>query len=476
MKQNGKSLPEILREQSSNPVFLDSFSAIQISSDGMKCMLNLPEGTRIPDLKTLLTMLSERGVNSGIDKHALVRLTRKGVEQSNTVIARGIPAKQGEAAEILLCYRQPEEWSTEQEESTSRPQYQYVKKNELLAVKLRATAGTAGCDVYGLPVEAISGDNIQFTPGKNVQQRFYPDKIEYSALCDGLIIPGENRVDIESLFIVDSDVNEETGAIEFPGNILIKGSVTEGASIACKGSLTIEGNVVGASVEAGGDLIVKGKVIRQSSLVSGGKIQIYQARKSSLSARESIEIVEAMVECHARARGQINVVTTTGYIAGGQLMTQSGVDTPVLGSPRIKETRVVVTQADTDSHDQTQQAIQRIDKELEQVSEQIRDLRRGNALDNDGQGVTWKLKALERELFKLNQQRREFERRRDAGVGRTTHTMRSPRIIVRRALYPVVKLQSDKTTFVLDHALNRVEIFPNHETGEWQVTSLDQGR
>ncbi|MHB8124338.1 MAG: FapA family protein [Desulfitobacteriaceae bacterium] len=143
-----------------------------------------------------------------------------------------------------------------------------VKEGAVLARKMPYIPGVPGKDVLGRDLPVTAAKDFQFRLKKNV--RLSDDGLEVLAACDGQPIRiDETTYMVENIFVLDQDVDLETGSIEFPGDVYIKGNVQDGLHIYAGGKVEILGAVSRAEIRA-----EKGMKVKQNVL--GGKLIVGQ--------------------------------------------------------------------------------------------------------------------------------------------------------------------------------------------------------
>lgn len=143
-----------------------------------------------------------------------------------------------------------------------------VKKGELIGERTPPVYGRDGVNIYGKPIKAPRVKDPVFVPGKNVEIDNQGLKI-YS-LIDGKPCVRGQIVNVFSLHEVIGDVDIKSGNIDFSGDVVIKGNVTEGMKIKSGHNITIKGSVSGASLEACGEVFIE-KWAFNSTIISGNK-------------------------------------------------------------------------------------------------------------------------------------------------------------------------------------------------------------
>ena len=161
-----------------------------------------------------------------------------------------------------------------------------VQEGDVLARKIPGKPGIPGKDVFGKELPAAPYKDIQFHLKKNVV--LSPDGLEVLASCAGQPVRLDERTyTVENVYVLQKDVDLETGSIEFPGDVFINGNVQDGLRVHAGGKIEIKGSVSHAEIRAekgavihqnliGGETIVGEKYVFHSELLRG--ISEFQVR------------------------------------------------------------------------------------------------------------------------------------------------------------------------------------------------------
>ncbi len=464
-----------------------SVKPMKVSKDGMRVTLN---PSRFKDIRLSLSsftkMLNNNNIVFGIDKQALADVVENGFrDEKELIIAQGALPESGKDAEIVYCFRREQLQTGElpiadfhEKGKIQLRDCKMAKKNEVLAVKLRATEGKPGKNVFGEEIPAQPGQDADLEAGKNIQTRFYPDKIEYSALCEGIVQIHDDRLEVNSLCIIDHDVDLSTGNVEFVGSLLILGNVLKGFSVKSQGSIKVQGNIDGGSLRADGDVIVKGSISGSSDVRAGGKIKAQFVEHSRLEAMDDILVDDGIVHSEALTSGFIIVDNNRGTIAGGKFKARKGVTAKVIGSAMATPTDIAIGKEFIENKQS-----QRIQSELHALEQEINRLQntlkpfigKDPTLGSIQPEKRWVLKNLANRLKELKSKRRQIQAKlatydRIIKTGAFSHAQ----IRVKNVAHKGVKIQIGSSLMTLDQELNHVAIMKNPGSQDISVVDLDQ--
>ncbi len=125
-----------------------------------------PSGTGKPvTVEDIEKSLSEMGIVFGIDKEIISATVREvketGKTRKNIIIAKGNPPEKGKKAIIEL--------KTGRDALNKDPKASVmVKPGQVVAVKIPATPGNPGKDIFGEELPPIPGEDVEYLPGENV--------------------------------------------------------------------------------------------------------------------------------------------------------------------------------------------------------------------------------------------------------------------------------------------------------------------
>jgi uncharacterized protein (DUF342 family) len=203
-------------------------------------------------------------------------------------------------------------------------------------------AGIRGTDVFGAPVASADGIPVRIEPGEGVAVA--DDTAVLVATCDGHVHVREQKICVDKVLIIDSDIDFHTGNIEFNGDIMIRGDVRSGFSIRAQGSVCIHGVVEDAIVKSGENIVVHGGFIGQGQgrIESGLDIVLAYVRNQTVIAKRNILISGESIDANLIAGDSIRVETRKGGIIGGRALARNAVMAYNLGNSSEVPTSICV--------------------------------------------------------------------------------------------------------------------------------------
>ncbi|MBU1232900.1 MAG: FapA family protein [Proteobacteria bacterium] len=173
-----------------------------------------------------------------------------------------------------------------------------VKKGQLIATRIPATAGTPGINVLGKEVPQQKGKDIAVIVSDDAE--YDEESGEIRALRSGILsMVNENSIKVCAKQIISGDIDFSTGNIESKDAVEISGSLLPGFEVRTHGDLLIGGSVRSAFIHCRGNLVIKEGIIgdhgeirvrgdadfnfiEQGRIKSGGRVII---RKQSYYSR-----------------------------------------------------------------------------------------------------------------------------------------------------------------------------------------------
>ena len=333
-------------------------SPVWVAADEMEaCFLrvHLIAGSVIPSARHLRELLESLCINTGIDPESLDAFAPAQKQRDAAplfVLARGKAEVQprnprptfvmGEAAGAGASRQ---DGSVDYKE---RGQFPSVQLNDLLAECETAAPGEPGETVRGaeipvaspVAVELVAGDNTRAETEDGVQRIFAAAEggvtVEMAEERD----EGGNRIirhtiAVRSELEIPSDVDYETGHVDFSGNVVVAGSVKSGFRVTASGNLVIKGSLeAGAEVSAGGSLTVEQGIIGRETVVKvEGGLTVKYVQDARVEVAGDITVDSYLHGAFVVAGGQVLVEGAGGGgIIGGEVWALRGIRSLNVGS------------------------------------------------------------------------------------------------------------------------------------------------
>lgn len=336
---NGMSKEDTAKVSSYVGYPINEYMRITISEDKMKAIARFYPPSNDGQRETIDEMkndLSMAGVVFGIQEKLFAFQTKTPLYCTDFIVAKGNPVREGKNAEIEYFFNTDRRIRPKRNEDGTVNFHQlnnigHIKQGDVLAELHPADVGDSGKNVLGMEVKPRPVNQKVLKFGNNIE--ITEDKLKIISKVNGHAILEEDRVFVDNIYEVTGDVDNNTGDIDYEGNIIIRGNVRTGFKIKASGDVEVFGTVEGADIESGGRVILhrgmqgmtKGKIIAKGDVVSKF---IESARVFSEGAIESEEIIQSQIS----AKSEIHVNGQRGQIIGGYIRSTAGVTAKNIGS------------------------------------------------------------------------------------------------------------------------------------------------
>ncbi len=312
--------------------------AVRISDDYYKVYVSIEfygDGSSIKS-DDIIKILKDKNIIFGLKYNIIEAICNNATTVFNELIAEGIPHENGQDARIDFMMSK---------EHRAKPQIlddgrvdfknmgfvETVKIGDVLAVKTPATLGKSGTTVTGKIIRAKDGKEVVFKLGKNI--KLSPDNLKAVAEVDGTIVFDNDKISVIQMLEIKNDVGVETGNINFHGQVVVHGNVTNGYSIECEGDLVINGVVEGATIKSNGNIVISRGIQGhdEADVYCGGQLTSNFINSATVQCRGDIE-TGAIMNSIVKSDGKIIVKGKKGLIVGGEITCKSDIEANVVGS------------------------------------------------------------------------------------------------------------------------------------------------
>ncbi len=252
----------------------------------------------------ILNELKKKNITHGIMNEAIVKALETPPGEGEPVeIARGTPPQPSKDASVEYYFKQEfqtapsinPEGNVNYREILKIP---YVEMGDILLKKSPAVEGKAGT--------TVTGKTLKLKPPKdyvihtNKTTRLDQTGLIVKAAANGYPVVEEKgktfTVKVSSSFTHQDNVDLSTGNLRFQGDIIIKGSISEGMSVMAGGNVEISGDVNSAAVQSGGHIIAFNSVIASTLRAGGAEALLTEFSPVIDSLIKNISNLKAMVE------------------------------------------------------------------------------------------------------------------------------------------------------------------------------------
>lgn len=302
----------------------------------------------------LISFLKEEGVKIGILEGTL----KEGIPSGKKfVVAKGIEPVPGEDSKFR--YYQLGNKTPKVKEDGNSDYYELdlidnVKEGEWLGEKSIPKNGVVGFTVFGNEIPTRMGRDVKlkYDP-KTVESSIEEDKEVLRAKIDGAVAIKHGRICVEKHLNIGSDVDFETGNIEFDGSVTIQGTVQDNFKVIATGNIEIKGQQGVGAIEriesTEGSVVVKGGINGRfrGEIVAKENIYVKFANECILTAGNEIHIGKYAYDSTIKA-DKILLDPSKGKIVGGKMEARHRIVSGSIGNAQERETRLEIEGFDRD--------------------------------------------------------------------------------------------------------------------------------
>ncbi|MBN2210508.1 MAG: DUF342 domain-containing protein [Sedimentisphaerales bacterium] len=254
-------------------------------------------------------------------------------------LAKATPPKAGQEGFFEWAdHLDPEKRHKITEESSTADRASFYSCSGLALVKAGETIGVLHPAVQGQPGKNVLGEEIppeeieEFTleAGDNVECQ--ADGVTFNAKCEGEVHLEGGKLFVSQVLNIETDVDFETGNIQFNGDINIKGSIKDLFEVKSGHDINVEGVIEGARVICGGSLSIKRGIAGKDKAVIEVKntLTAKYVSNASVWVEGDVNVDSEIVHADVNVRGAITLAK--GAVHGGRVTAAGNIELPVLGS------------------------------------------------------------------------------------------------------------------------------------------------
>ena len=325
------------------PLLAEAELDVHVSDDMMRASIMLPR----PDFgqepykykaRDLIQALSNNGVVYGVDQDAIIDLVEHPVYDAEIQVAKGDPLIEGTPGEYVFHFAT--ELSTEppvREDGTvdymGMKTVETVEEGQIIAEYKPAIPGVNGRNVLGMEVRAKLVRELPPLRGTGFERS--EDGLTYTATKAGKIeVSNEGkRITISPIYEISGNVGVDIGNVDFRGDVVIHGSVSNGASVIAAGNVTIDGIVENCNIQAKGNLFLKGGVKGNGRTVlkAGGDVKAQFIEFAQVRAGGNIQ---ADVFFNSDVSSDMKILMTGEHssVLGGTMAAVEGIEAYTVGN------------------------------------------------------------------------------------------------------------------------------------------------
>ncbi|SFQ30232.1 hypothetical protein SAMN02910358_01488 [Lachnospiraceae bacterium XBB1006] len=365
----------------------ESKPEVRFGMNNMEAYLTvpIPPDGREYSVRELVSILETKGVKHGIDQEMLMRMVAEKTYHIERRVAVGEQPVEGYDGYYEFLFnrefnRTPKILPDGAVDYHTINLIATVEAGEKIAIYHPCVQGKNGMNVKGVPVNAKRCKELQPLRGKGFTRS--DDGTEYFAEISGKIDFINDRLIVSPVYEIPTDVDMQTGNINFNGDVVIHGKVKAGMSIQASGTITIDGIVEAADLTAGKDIVLKSGLMGNSHAMLSTKQNLYAkfVEYANIDVRGTIN-AESLLSCDVLCGEKVVIDGKHGGIVGGIVRAVGGVITSSIGNDVEIHTDVMVG-AEADIYRRFKMLEQKIansKRQLEIIDEKIKEIDQENA-------------------------------------------------------------------------------------------------
>ncbi len=335
---------------------------VETSQDSMKLYVKFIKPPKEhQDFKPTTELVNEAieaaGVVFGVQNELVEKLVSRPIFNIKIQVGEGNPPKEGKDGFVDFYVVKDSEYKPEVNEDEdvdfkNLAYFQMVTKGQMLAYIHMPETGADGMDLFGRELPGKDGKEAKSPAGKNTEMN-EDGTMLYSA-CDGIVNYVGDTVNINDVIHISGNVDNNTGNIDFSGDVIVEGDVSEGFAVNAGGSLIVKGVVESCKIEAGGDVqIVKGINGGEGSHIKvGGSLRSPYIEHATVDVDGDI-VAESIIESEVTCEGDIDISNSgKGVLVGGNVNVKGNLVVKTLGNENERITNIKIIGIETGIQDE----------------------------------------------------------------------------------------------------------------------------
>ncbi len=260
---------------------------------------------------------------------ALIKQQFLEVDPREVTIARGTKPKEGKDGYIEYKFdmsAKPQFIADPKDENKSidyknSMQVTLVKEGDILAIIVPPTDGEPGEDVRGFPIAAKPGTKARYFIGEGLEEK----DGQVIVTAAGTPSVQDDVIVVRRNYILPGDVDLSTGNINFPGTVIIHGSITDGFEVIAEENVVVNGLISGAKVKAKGYVKCAGGIQGKdrTDITAGSFVAATFINAATVVAEGDIVVTKDILHSTLNCLGELRL---GGSLIGGVATAFKGVD------------------------------------------------------------------------------------------------------------------------------------------------------
>lgn len=332
-----------------------------------------------PDIteNDLRTILSREHVTTGVIDDALKSIAETPIYDQAVLIAKGILARNGVDGSVKDKFKRSVQLEFEEDEKGSVDykklnNVQFVKEGDVICEIIPAIPGVNGVTVTGQSYPCtIKGTEASVPVGHNTV--LTDDHTLLISQKSGHITFFKGKFQVEPVLKINGNVDNNTGNLDYEGDIFITGDVRNGFSIKATGCIDIRGSVEGAQITAHGPITIASGVSGngRGTLTSDSDVKCRYLEHCTVYAGGSV-YAESIINSKVESSLDVVVTSGIGVIIGGSILASNNITARIIGSKvRRLITELIIATVPKDVEEGN-----KLNRELEQLRHNMAEIKK----------------------------------------------------------------------------------------------------
>ncbi len=325
---------------------VDSTIEITVAANQTEAYINISEpafGGKAPSYEDVLKQIEFNRVVHGIEQNVLHSILDEQRFGYKVRFAYFTPAVNGADGEITYHYSKDNDLAPVEDDRgfvdyKDLGLVRNVTVGTVIADITLPTDGVDGTDVRGNTLRSIPGKKAKYAVGINTT--LTDDGTQIIASIDGNLNFKGGAFVVDNVVNINGNVDASTGNIDFTGDVIVKGEVTEGFKVNSNANIVVNGNVNGATIVADGDIVIKKGCIN-STIKAGGSVTINFCEYSKIKCEGDLVSTNFMI-CDVYCGGSLSTKGSKGGLHGGKYTCLHSVEAYDIGTKNYIKTELTV--------------------------------------------------------------------------------------------------------------------------------------
>ena len=324
-------------------IFLLSITPLcRLSADKMMADITLfppVQDGRELDLELVKKILTDNEIRFGFNEEQIAELLQECKESCSTIfrkpIARGLLPMDGKDSFLRFAIEvgplPGKVLGNGKIDFRERKMFVGVKKGQIIATRIPATAGTPGLNVSREQVKQIPGRELPVVVSDDAI--YDKESGTVTASKSGILsMVGDNSIKVCSKQVISGNIDYSTGNIESHDAVEISGTILPGFRVVTRGDLLLGGNARSAIINCKGNLVIKGGIRgSQCKVKVDGDADFSFMEKGHLRVKGNVIIRKQAYYTRIMADGDI-ICTEKCQVMAGELLCGGNITLGSVGS------------------------------------------------------------------------------------------------------------------------------------------------